>query len=148
MFGSVGGPEIVLIFIVALLVFGPKRLPEIGRKIRQVIGEIRRATGELRSNVEREIGVDPLAGLQEAGKARRELITSISDPIREAARGTLEAVAEAPRAAAGAIARARAEAEAALRHDESRPAEAETPQPATPRTKPEPSPPSEGSPKE
>lgn len=106
MFGSIGGPEIVLIFIVALLVFGPRRLPEIGRKIGQVIGEIRRATGELRSNVEREIGVDPLEGIQQVARARREIITSISDPIREAAKGTLTAVREAPRDVAGSISRA------------------------------------------
>jgi sec-independent protein translocase protein TatA len=69
MFSSIGGPEIVLIFIVALLVFGPKKLPEIGQKIGRVIGEIRRATGELRTNVEREIGVDPLEGVQRVGRA-------------------------------------------------------------------------------
>jgi len=96
MFSSIGGPEIILIFIVALLVFGPRRLPEIGRKIGQAIGEIRKATGELRSNVEREIGIDPLEGLQQAGRVRREIISSLSDPIREVAKGTIAAVREAP----------------------------------------------------
>ena len=56
MFGSLGGPEIVLIFVVALIVFGPKRLPEIGRKVGGLVRELRRATGEFRSSVEREIG--------------------------------------------------------------------------------------------
>lgn len=94
MFGSIGGPEIILIFIVALLVFGPRKLPEIGRKVGRVIGEVRRATGELRANVEREIGFDPVTGLEQAGRARREVIASISDPIRDAAKGTISAARE------------------------------------------------------
>jgi len=33
MFGSIGGPELVVIFIVALLIFGPRKLPELGRML-------------------------------------------------------------------------------------------------------------------
>jgi sec-independent protein translocase protein TatB len=96
MFGSIGGPEIILIFIVALIVFGPKRLPEIGRQIGKVVADIRRATTDMRSNVEREIGFDPLDGLKEAGKARREIITSLSDPIRDVAKGAIDAARVIP----------------------------------------------------
>jgi sec-independent protein translocase protein TatA len=46
--GNIGGGEIVFIAIFALLVFGPKRLPEIGRSVGKALGELRRATNELK----------------------------------------------------------------------------------------------------
>src|SRR5262245_26050707 len=86
MFGSLGAPEILLIFIVALLVFGPKRLPEIGRKVGAIVRELRRSTGDFRATVEREIGLDPTStGVEEVRRARRDLLSSVSDPLRDAA---------------------------------------------------------------
>lgn len=96
MFGSLGGPEIILICIVVLIVFGPRRLPEIGKRVGQVLSELRRATGDLRTSVEREIGIDPVVGLREVGRARRDLISTISEPIADVAKGTLSAVRELP----------------------------------------------------
>jgi sec-independent protein translocase protein TatA len=54
MFGSIGGPELILIFVVALLIFGPRKLPELGRAIGRGIGEFRRAANELRDSLETE----------------------------------------------------------------------------------------------
>jgi Tat protein translocase TatB subunit len=53
--GNIGFPEMVLIFIVALLVFGPKRLPELGRSLGKGLSEFRRASSDLRNSIEREI---------------------------------------------------------------------------------------------
>jgi len=93
MFGSLGAPEILLIFVVALLVFGPRRLPEIGRKIGGIVRELRRSTGDFRATVEREIGLDPTStGVEEVHRARRELLSAVSDPLRDAASGAREAV--------------------------------------------------------
>lgn len=50
--------EIMLIFIVALVVFGPRRLPEIGRIIGKALNEFRKATDELKSSIEREVRAD------------------------------------------------------------------------------------------
>ncbi len=58
MFGSLGVPELILIFVVALLVFGPKRLPEIGRTLGKALGEFKRATDDLKTTIEREVQVD------------------------------------------------------------------------------------------
>ena len=43
MFGPIGMPELVLIFLVALLVFGPKKLPELGRSLGRGLAEFKRA---------------------------------------------------------------------------------------------------------
>ncbi len=45
-------PHIAIIFVVALVVFGPEKLPELARNLGKVMGEFRRATGELRSTFE------------------------------------------------------------------------------------------------
>lgn len=59
-FGSIGGPEVILLFIAALLLFGPRRLPEIGRTLGKTIADFRRATNEFRMNLEREVRMDQL----------------------------------------------------------------------------------------
>lgn len=55
MFGSVSFNEILLILVLALLIFGPKRLPQIGRTIGRALGEFRRASTELKRTVETEM---------------------------------------------------------------------------------------------
>lgn len=58
MFGSLGLPEILLILVIALLVFGPKRLPEVGRTIGKGLGEFRRASADLKRTVNAELALD------------------------------------------------------------------------------------------
>lgn len=53
--GPVGWQEMVVIFIVALVLFGPKKLPELGRTLGKAITEFRRASNELKSTWEREM---------------------------------------------------------------------------------------------
>lgn len=53
--GSIGVPEMLFIFVIALLIFGPKKLPELGRSLGKGLSEFRRASSELRSSLEREI---------------------------------------------------------------------------------------------
>lgn len=49
---SIGFPEIVVILLIALLVFGPKKLPEIGRTLGKTISELRRASREFSSSIQ------------------------------------------------------------------------------------------------
>jgi len=65
MFGSLGLPELMLIFIVALIVFGPKKLPEIGRTLGKAMGEFKKATDDLKNTIEREVRVDELKELRQ-----------------------------------------------------------------------------------
>ena len=55
MFGTLGMQEIVVIFILALLLFGPKKLPELGRTFGKALTEFRRAQNELKSTFDREM---------------------------------------------------------------------------------------------
>ena len=54
MLGSLGIPEVLFIFVIALLVFGPRRLPEIGRTLGKALGEFRRATSDLKRTFDAE----------------------------------------------------------------------------------------------
>jgi len=55
MLGSIGMPELVVIFVIALIVFGPRRLPELGRSLGRTIAEFKKATNEFQQTLEREI---------------------------------------------------------------------------------------------
>jgi sec-independent protein translocase protein TatB len=47
--------EMVFIFFLALILFGPKKMPEIGRQVARFLNEFRRASNEFRSQIESEI---------------------------------------------------------------------------------------------
>jgi sec-independent protein translocase protein TatA len=55
MLGSIGMPELILIFIIALIVFGPKKLPEIGKSLGKGLAEFKRATDDLKQNIQKEV---------------------------------------------------------------------------------------------
>ena len=71
MFGSIGGPEILLIFVLALLLFGPRKLPEIGKSIGKMMVEFRRASNDFKRTIEDEV---------EADKMRQSLDAPRSEP--------------------------------------------------------------------
>ena len=56
--GSIGFPELLVIFVIALIVFGPRRLPEIGKALGQGINEFKRASKDLQNRLEDEIEQD------------------------------------------------------------------------------------------
>jgi sec-independent protein translocase protein TatA len=58
MLGSIGMPELIVIFVIALIVFGPRKLPELGRSLGRGIAEFKKATNELQTTLEREVDAD------------------------------------------------------------------------------------------
>ncbi len=58
MFGSIGMPELLIIFVIALVIFGPRKLPELGRSLGKSLSEFKRASNELRSTLDEEIRLE------------------------------------------------------------------------------------------
>lgn len=74
MFGPIGMQELVIIFVIALIVFGPRKLPELGRSLGRSINEFKRASNELRSTLEDEVRIEE----QRSTSAPRP-----AEPVRE-----------------------------------------------------------------
>ena len=58
MLGPLGMPELVVIFVIALIVFGPRKLPELGKSLGKSLAEFKRASNELRNSLEDEIRLE------------------------------------------------------------------------------------------
>jgi sec-independent protein translocase protein TatA len=69
MFGSLGMPELIVIFVIALIIFGPRKLPELGRSLGKSLAEFKRASNELKSTLEEEIRMEEQRVNLEASKA-------------------------------------------------------------------------------
>jgi TatA/E family protein of Tat protein translocase len=58
MFGSIGMPELIIILTIALIIFGPRKLPELGRSLGRSLGEFKRASNELKHTLDEEIRIE------------------------------------------------------------------------------------------
>jgi sec-independent protein translocase protein TatA len=72
MFGSIGMPELIIIFVIALIIFGPRKLPELGRSLGKSLAEFKKASNELKSTLEEEIRLEEQRSVFEASKAAKE----------------------------------------------------------------------------
>jgi sec-independent protein translocase protein TatA len=54
MFGPIGMPELIIIFVIALIIFGPRKLPELGRSLGRSLSEFKRGSTELRQTLDEE----------------------------------------------------------------------------------------------
>jgi TatA/E family protein of Tat protein translocase len=85
MFGSIGMPELVIILVIALIIFGPRKLPELGRSLGKSLGEFKKASNELRSTLEEEVRIEE----QKEQRAKMEAEqTSAIDAARTGTPGT------------------------------------------------------------
>ena len=78
MLGSIGMPELILIFVVALLVFGPKKLPEIGKSLGKGLAEFKKASDDLKKTIESEIE----QGKQEAASVKAQ-VSEVKSSVAE-----------------------------------------------------------------
>jgi sec-independent protein translocase protein TatA len=67
--GSLGVPELIVIFVIALIIFGPRKLPEIGRSLGKSLAEFKKASNDLRNTLEEEIRLDEQRSHLEASRA-------------------------------------------------------------------------------
>ncbi len=79
MFGSIGMPEMIIILVIALIVFGPRKLPELGRSLGRSINEFKKASNELRSTLEDEIKVEERKDQQ--AKVEAEVKPAVTAPV-------------------------------------------------------------------
>lgn len=79
--GSIGVQEMIFIFVLALLIFGPKKLPELGRSLGKGLSEFRRASSELKSSFEREMhNIEQETRLDETPPAATPAATPAAPP--------------------------------------------------------------------
>ena len=79
MFGNIGLPELLIILVIALLIFGPKKLPEVGKSLGRAIREFRRTSDEIKEKIEQEIQAEELKDIQEDIKKDIKEIKDIKD---------------------------------------------------------------------
>jgi sec-independent protein translocase protein TatA len=97
--GPIGMPEMVVIAVIALIIFGPRKLPELGKSLGKSIAEFKRASNELKNTLEEEIRTEEL---QDACKSAQIPPTAATPPASPAPVATTAPEGEtAPRESAG-----------------------------------------------
>src|SRR5262245_7629674 len=103
MFGTLGGPEVILILVIALIVFGPRRLPEIGKSMGKMLAEFRKASNDFKRTIEDEIEAE---NRKEAEAARlpaaAEPSATASEPATAGSSASTAPVTESSAAEIGA----------------------------------------------
>lgn len=101
MFGTLGMPELILIFVVALLLFGPRKMPQIGKSVGRALGEFRRASNEFKRTIEDEVAADELRdvgkdlkGIRDVGDDLKDLKRTIDKPIESTVKKVMEDVTD------------------------------------------------------
>jgi len=79
MFGSIGMPELIIILTLALIIFGPRKLPELGRSLGKSLGEFKRASNELRNTLDEEIRIEEERTQRPAKPAAEAPVATASD---------------------------------------------------------------------
>lgn len=106
---DVGGPEFLFLVVLALLVFGPRRLPQIGRTVGDLMAQMRHAVRDFKGNIEREVALEDVRRaadqVKELRKEARDTVADLSgvgppppaDPTRvlRQSRATDDSAAEA-----------------------------------------------------
>jgi TatA/E family protein of Tat protein translocase len=98
---NLGMPEMIFIFLLALVIFGPRKLPELGRQLGKALAEFKKASNEFKNQLEVEmmnIELEERAKKSEVEQANSErsilpvekLFDTISGPPGAVSRGSLE----------------------------------------------------------
>jgi len=81
--GPLGVPEMIFIFVAALVIFGPKKLPELGKQLGKGMAEFRRASTELKSTFQREMdNIERESRMQEIREAASSLKEDVTKDLK------------------------------------------------------------------
>ena len=85
MFGPVGVPELIIIFTIALIIFGPRKLPELGKSLGKSLAEFKRASNELKNTLDEEIRLEERRSATLADEEGRKATFADADNERRSA---------------------------------------------------------------
>jgi sec-independent protein translocase protein TatA len=79
MFGSIGMPELIIILVIALIIFGPRKLPELGKSLGRSLNEFKKASTDLQNTLEQEIKIEEQKENVAKGKAEEKTASAAFD---------------------------------------------------------------------
>ena len=84
MLGSIGMPELLVILVIALIIFGPRKLPELGRSFGRTLAEFKKASSELQNSLEEEIRLEEQRSADTSKPAAPPAATTSETPVSKA----------------------------------------------------------------
>jgi TatA/E family protein of Tat protein translocase len=80
MFGPIGMPELIVIMVIALIIFGPRKLPELGRSLGRSLNEFKRASNELKHTLDEEIRVEEQRTAEQQRPEQTQAQSTVDEP--------------------------------------------------------------------
>ena len=97
MFGSVGVPELIIIFTIALIIFGPRKLPELGKSLGKSLAEFKRASNELKNTLDEEIRMEERRSADRQEPPKTQVPAGYDVASNPPATGTDDTIGNVPR---------------------------------------------------
>ena len=84
MFGSIGMPELIIILVIALIIFGPRKLPELGKSLGRSLSEFKKASTDLQNTLEQEIKIEEQKEADSKVKSKFDSTTKFGSEVTPA----------------------------------------------------------------